>query len=572
MTSNKCPFRLATNVLLVALVSFVVYHPPSVALAFLLTAVPVPVPVVGVRQLGIISSSIVNNANSNGVAALSLSASGKRDEEEKEKDDADDVSPEILDVAIVGGGPTGLACALALLRATTSSSSSKSLSSSSSALPLPLRPSIAVFEADKFEPKGASIIISSPGWKALEAIDEETFREAKADGACVSSIYFEDFSGTSIMSRPLKYIMKFVIRPSLRYILRSGIVRSNNWHAFRSSLRRGVERAGSEHNNGNDGAIVRLNSVLVSVDPTYNNNSSVLLTFADGSKVAASTVLACDGTFSTIRKCLEYVDHTTTNDDADTTSRKLATPVLVDERKTVWRGIAPNIDTKGKSTFFVAQDEAKVTGGTAALFPAGRTTDGSSLSIILPSSCIEGRANGSDDARRQLKVALNALGVPIDDSLMETIDDVEYMIEHKLHVRDFDLFPNLYSGYDRIAYVGDSAHPLRPTGEGVAMSLEDAWTIGHLAAGGSSSSSTSILPPVLLRKYKECRQDRVAAVCKAVRGLAESYYEDDETNNDKEVDTKEKPKGKKKKPLQTTKKRVDQAMKDYPIDIVKLAS
>ena len=460
-----------------------------------------------------------------------------------------------MDVAIVGGGPTGLACALALLRATKSSSSSAEKRRP---------PSIAVFEADDFEPKGASIIVSTPGWKALRAIDEETFKEAKADGACISSIYFEDFSGTSLLPSVLKYTMRFLIRPTLRYLLRSGIVRSNNWHAFRQSLRRGVERTRLEldTNDDNDLDVIRTNTSLVSVDPTYNNNSSVLLTFTDGSRVAASTVLACDGTFSTIRKCLEYDN----NDGHPTAGRS---KVLVNEQKSVWRGTAPHIETKGRNTFFVAQDEAKGSGGTAVLFPAGRTTPGSSLSIILPSTNVNGRAKGSDDARRRLKAALKALEVPIADSLMEAIDDVDVMLEHQLHVRDFDLFPNLCSGHDRIAYVGDSAHPLRPTGEGVAMALEDAWTIGNLAAT-AGSSSTAILSPALLRKYEELRQDRVAAVCKAVQDLANSYYDGDEASDDDDEEGGTKEPKEKKKPLQTTKKRVDQAMKDHPIYLTKL--
>jgi len=83
----KYPFRLAINVLLVTLVSLIVCHPSSVALAFVLTAVPVPVPVVGVRKLGVISSSLLNNANYNGVASSSLSASVKKDEEQDIKND-----------------------------------------------------------------------------------------------------------------------------------------------------------------------------------------------------------------------------------------------------------------------------------------------------------------------------------------------------------------------------------------------------------------------------------------------------------------------------------------------------
>ena len=410
-------------------------------------------------------------------------------------------------------------------------------SASSSSTPLP---SIAIFESDTFQPKGASIVISSPGWKALKAICRQTYDEAKADAACVSALYFEDFSGKSLLPRPVKAAMKYTVRPILR-LLRTGIVRSNSWAAFRNCLRRGVERAGLELDYSIDD-LIRTNTSVASIDPTYSD-AGTLLTFDDGSQVVASTVLACDGTFSTVRKCLDRTDK----------------PVLFDERKTVWRGTAPNINTCGESTFYIAQEEAKAIGATANIFPAGRTTDGSSLSIIMPTT-LPGRATGSEDARRRLKEALAALEIPIDDVLLGAIDDVEYMLEHKLHGRDFDLFPNLYSGFERIAYVGDSAHPLRPTGEGVAMALEDAWTIGNLAA--SFPSGESILTPELLRKYEESRQDRVVAVSKAVRDLAESYYENEEEGaNGGE---------KEKKKVQTRKPSVNQAMKDYPIPLTTL--
>ena len=428
-------------------------------------------------------------------------------------------NPEVLDVAIVGGGPTGLACALALLRASSSTGR---------------RTSMAVFEADNFQPKGASIVISKPGWKALKAICSQTYAEAKADAACVSGLYFDDFSGRPLLPRPVRGAMKYMVRPVLR-LLRTGIVRSNSWHAFRSCLRRGVERAGMELEHKVED-LIRTNTSLVSVDPNYSEDGA-LLTFEDGTEVVASTVLACDGTFSTVRKCLDHG-----NDN----------PVLVDEGKTVWRGTAPNIDTRGESTFYIAQEEAKTKGATANIFPAGRTTGGSSLSIIMPTS-LPGRAKGSEDARQRLKEALAALNVPIAGALMDAIDDVEYMLEHKLHVRDFDMFPEFYSGFDCLAYLGDSAHPLRPTGEGVALALEDAWTIGNLAY---SDSGKRILTPDLLRKYEGARQARVAAVCKAVRDLAESYYKDEEESSQKKV--------------QTTKPKVNQAMKEYPIYLTAL--
>ena len=162
------------------------------------------------------------------------------------------------------------------------------------------------------------------------------------------------------------------------------------------------------------------NKSLTAMDHDFGANNKTLLTFNDGTKIAASMVLACDGTFSTVR---------TLQSDTATGTINATKPFLIDEQKTVWRGTAPNINTRGMSTFYIAQDEANVKGATANIFPAGRTTDGSSLSIIMPTS-LPGRATGSEDARQRLKQALASLDVPIEPALLEAVEDVDYMLEY----------------------------------------------------------------------------------------------------------------------------------------------
>ena len=61
--------------------------------------------------------------------------------------------PSAVDCAIVGGGPAGLSTAIALTKASPASS-------------------IAVFERDNFQPKGASISISKAGWISLKELDD----------------------------------------------------------------------------------------------------------------------------------------------------------------------------------------------------------------------------------------------------------------------------------------------------------------------------------------------------------------------------------------------------------------
>lgn len=79
---------------------------------------------------------------------------------------------------------------------------------------------------------------------------------------------------------------------------------------------------------------------------------------ADGSraKCRARLVLACDGTSSTVRRL--------STAPAVVADRQR---LLIDEGKSVWRGIAP-IDARGRATFYKGE-----AGQSALLFPAGRS-------------------------------------------------------------------------------------------------------------------------------------------------------------------------------------------------------
>ena len=72
----------------------------------------------------------------------------------------------VVDVAIIGGGPCGLATALAISKA-------RCLRGAA----------VEVFESDAFGPKGASIGLSPTGWAALEGIDAEAAERVRATGA-----------------------------------------------------------------------------------------------------------------------------------------------------------------------------------------------------------------------------------------------------------------------------------------------------------------------------------------------------------------------------------------------------
>lgn len=109
---------------------------------------------------------------------------------------------ELLDVAIVGGGPTGLACALALLRAAAMRSSAP-------------RSSIGIFESDSFEPKGASIVLSKTGWKTLKCIDKGTYKDAKSCSVPISLVSMRNFSGKSMIPVPIVFVLRRLVRPRM---------------------------------------------------------------------------------------------------------------------------------------------------------------------------------------------------------------------------------------------------------------------------------------------------------------------------------------------------------------------
>jgi len=89
-------------------------------------------------------------------------------------------------------------------------------------------------------------------------------------------------------------------------------------------------------------------------------------------------------------------------------------------------------------------------------------------------------------------------------------------------VRDFD--KPWKSSYDGLAYTGDAAHPVRPTGEGTALAFEDAKVLGEVVAKYGLSVEA-------LRAYEDMRYEPVKRISDEVRRLAKaSYAQLDKTN------------------------------------------
>ena len=354
-------------------------------------------------------------------------------------------TPRSVEVAIIGGGPCGLATALAL-------SKSRSLQGAT----------VEVFESDAFRPKGASILISKAGWAALNAIDPDTARRIRTTSAPVTRVSVRALGGANLTPAPVRVFMTIVgaFFALLRRVgIQRGLLRVHLWHEVREVLRQRAEASG---------AVLSPSKRLVEMT---EGADAMRLRFDDGDEVAAKVVLACDGVSSACRRLLPSEP-----DD-----------LLLDEGKSAWRGQAVGLDSGREATFY--KDD---TGRSGLVFPAGAGR-GSSWTFIA--SSVAGRSQSPEEARARLAAALPD---ELDATLRQAIDASPFLIESKLQTRDFS--KPWASATPRVAFLGDAAHPLRPTGEGTALALEDAWTVGSLAA--AAETADSFCQPATLRKYE----------------------------------------------------------------------
>ena len=80
------------------------------------------------------------------------------------------------------------------------------------------------------------------------------------------------------------------------------------------------------------------------------------------------------------------------------------------------------------------------------------------------------------------------------------------------------------SALNGVAFLGDAAHPVRPTGEGVTLAFQDAWQLGAIV-----KASPDLLPDAdMLRCYEAASLPRVRYVTDKVRAVANDYYKADE--------------------------------------------
>jgi len=391
-----------------------------------------------------------------------------------------------VDCAIIGGGPAGLSAALTI---------SKSAPSKT----------IAIFERDSFQPKGASIAISKSGWKSIKEMDPMLVKQIKKTSAPVNSVeikpwHTEDTEKKSKRERIFKVgltIISFFLR-----LFKGAVNYTHLWHDVRTVLA-GRAKEVYQHAKDDGADLLNLNCSLENVQPLDTSDEEnqqgarFEITVNENGRpkiIHAKILIACDGSMSKVRAILP--------NEPD---------ILIDERKSVWRGITPT-STNGKATFYAD----KQTGRSALVFPAGKDA-GASWTVISPIQA--GKSETDAEARSRLAKVIDDLG---DEEFKKAVDDSPIIIENKLQVRDFD--KPWKSSYDGLAYAGDAAHPVRPTGEGTALAFEDAKVLGEVVAKYGLSVEA-------LRAYEDMRYEPVKRISDEVRRLAKaSYAQLDKTN------------------------------------------
>lgn len=392
-------------------------------------------------------------------------------------------TPRAVDVAIIGGGPCGLATALALSQA-----------------PCLRGRRVAIYERDSLETnKGAALALSKPGWAALETLDAEAATRIRALGAPVTRIRARALDGSPLAPR-VERMQKAAAGYARQAAINAGLARDERQRTHLWSDVRGVLAERVREQLGPDA--LHLAHPLVAIAERAPSDG-VDLTFRpadDGAeeRVRAEIVLACDGASSMVRRLAP--------------AGPRASELLLGTGKTAWRGIAPSAHARGIVTRFAGASKSGPMLGLT--FPAG---PGRGVSWTVTGSSPPGRAADAEHARERL---LRALPPDMCAQLRDVIHASPCVLEHKIVVRDFE--QPWSSGCERIAYMGDAAHPLRPTGEGTALAFEDAVVLGEIAH--AVPSAAEFLSGSMLREFEARRLPRVRAVSEETSALANRAY------------------------------------------------
>eukprot|EP00877_Chromochloris_zofingiensis_P001428 jgi/Chrzof1/11286/Cz05g31040.t1_ZEP2[v5.2] len=376
--------------------------------------------------------------------------------------------PQELDVAIIGGGPGGMAAAACIHKA---------------------RPdlSVAVFErANKLLPVGFSVLLAQNAFTALKAMDPAIHEKVKQlllpDGD--NTFYHKTGkvlrTSASINSAVKKYDVQEVGRIKWWQLQQ----------CFLNFFPRDWLHLGAELQSMKDGP------------------DNVNLTFIDGSTATAKVVIGCDGNLSAVRQHV-------LNDGL---------PVFANAA--VWRGTLPvppewsyrsSMYTswaepeKGHMWLAISSDDDMLLWQAFAPWSADRQQElGSSRYIDHDAT-----ASKSDSkVQRCLSAFDESWPQHVRDAIAATPADM--ITEHGQFFRDVE---NCMTwGKGRVTLLGDAAHLATPIlGPGTNMALEDALEIARAIAELGPS-------PQVLRKYEDIRIPRASRIQAASVRMARDLW------------------------------------------------
>jgi salicylate hydroxylase len=383
-----------------------------------------------------------------------------------------------VDVAIIGGGPGGLASAHAVLRAKPDAK-------------------VAVLEKrPKMERAGAGIVILPNGLRALSAICPEALERVKSRQPVSNATkVINAMTGEKklVFGNPM-YDSKekqYGIRPV-----------SIAWYQLQEDLAHCLPEPD----------ILRLGSCVEGLEEGGGPGGRVRISMRGGeADIEAGLVIGADGFFSPVRQQI-------LNDGL---------PTYAGSR--LWRALVPRIPGQSDTSFVYSS--AKFT---LIYYACGSNTGCWVVSKRMPEPERVNTSSTQNNLDESKEMGVKAIAEVLQniESDMEATGGCEEILNlikntdpksvttHGVYIRD----PFANQGNDLwkpasgpFTLLGDAAHPMRPVGQGVGMALEDAAELRLcLESQGLTEEA--------LRTYEERRIPRVAVVAqKSQQGAMNSY-------------------------------------------------
>lgn len=424
------------------------------------------------------------------LARVTVGVVAAREEEKREEDSAAQVSSrhscgEFIDVAIAGGGPAGLAAALAVR----------------AALP---GVSVKVFEAaSENREHGAGVLMNINGWRALQSIAPAAVPILDEKARALVSMVWHDEAGNQ-----LRKASPFDSEASMAQFGYAQKIAS--WYDIRNTLYDLLPPGAVEFSS----KIEKMNmqddgSIRISVSGSADEGQGC------EREISAKVLIGADGYFSRIRK------HTIADGPPDFTGRL------------TWRGrvtLPPGdgglgdelAEQEGSSNLYI--DMANLgKGRSAIIYPLQENTYVFTVNCPVShleqlgmtfepfkskSSAISLQADNdgvdNDTGKGRCLKAMGDYPRLVLDVIRATPDPV--VTEHGYYSRPADSLPDDGWCTGGVTLVGDAAHLAPPDGQGLNLALEDAAVLGwHLKQEGKLSVDA-------LRAYERERSPRVEAI------------------------------------------------------------